>query len=402
MANRASLTAVSCLFLVLALTGCGSSARTDAGGRGHPDRAPAGSPGSPGSPASRLPSDQGPFAGSSWRPQTIPVGSLLHDDGSRLWAYAPSGRRSLVWSHPRAPVYELAADAGGKTIAMVVGSSEIDGAYLYLLEPDGSVVPVRRVGGGWDIWAPIFAKAPTRPRGPTRIYWTEHSAGEFDPATDTPIMRTMTFDGRRVGPVGVPLLWGQAPWRLDGYPGNSTMSLTLFRRANVPTFHEVLRNDDLTSGGDDSSPTELGYWQEITNTGSETGVAWLLPDRYVVQVGKSAPGDGEIRRSSLVLYRVGCEFRGGETLWSGSAVDPGTFHAYPILAPDRGHVLVLRKVAGSAGKRRPTGWMSLDVRTGDLSPSPIRWSPGPWSAVRAPAEPSSGGPDCSGFDGTWP
>jgi hypothetical protein len=402
MSNRTWLIGVLCLTACVGLNGCTPVMPDVARPRAHQGGSPSGSLGPSRPEGIPLPEDQGPFGGLTWHPRAVGAGSLLHDDGSHLWAYRPTGIRSLIWSHPPASVYELAADVYGRTIAVVVGSRAIEGAYLYLLAPDGSVDAIRRVSNGWDIWVPIFAKAPTRPRGPTRIYWTEHSADGFDPATDTPIMRVMTLDGDRVKEVSVPLLWGQAPWRLDAYPGNSTMSLTLFRRSNVPTYHEVLRNEDLVSGGSDSSPTELGYWQQIANTDSEAGVAWLSPDTYVVQVGKSDSGDGAIGSSSLVLYRVGCEFEGGETLWSGSTIDPGTFHPYPLLAPDARHVLVLEQAPGRGTTPAAKGWASIDVGSGDLSPSPVHWAPGPWASVRAPAKATDEGPSCRGFEGTWP
>jgi hypothetical protein len=395
MSNRT--TRMWALALTLSLIGC--SATSSRGG----GVSPSGASGADGhsiaassSPKQTgIPSDQGPFAGLHWNPLSLRPGSLLHDDGRRLWTFSPGGARSLVWSHPRAAVYELAADVDARTIAMVVGSGRIQGAYLYLLQRDGSVKAIRRVSGGWDIWVPIFAKSPTDPHGPTRVYWTEHSPGLFDRGTDTPVMRTMTYDGSGVSPVRIPLLWGEAPWRLDSYPGNTTMSLTLFRRSNIPTFHQVLRNEDLISGGASSSDLQLGYWQQIADTDSEAGVAWLSPNRYVIQVGKSPRGDGAVPWSSLVAFEVGCEFAGGKTIWSGSMLDPGTFNAYSLLAPDPSHILALEQASGSGSTRVSHGWVSIDTRTGDLSRSHIRWSTGPWAAVRPAAPPTAEGPHCA-------
>ena len=43
----------------------------------------------------------------SWPAGSVPVGVLLHDDGTKLWVVPLDGRPRLLWTHPEAHVYEI-------------------------------------------------------------------------------------------------------------------------------------------------------------------------------------------------------------------------------------------------------------------------------------------------------
>lgn len=159
------------------------------------------------------------------------------------------GRPTVLWSHPLADVYRLAATPDGKELAMAVGAKNVDSTIIYLLGADGSVLTVRKTPTSWAVASMIFVPAPTDPKGPVRLYWTESSGGDaYDTGTNTFPMRVMTYDGSSV----------QSPVYLNTYPGNSTSSLMVFRLSDIPTRFQVLRNNDLISGATLSSPDDLG------------------------------------------------------------------------------------------------------------------------------------------------
>ncbi len=310
----------------------------------------------------------------------------------------------LIWSHPKFDTYMLAAAPGGSELA-IVGSAG-PSSFLYLLGPDRAVTAIREVRSGWDIWTPIFVHAPTDPGGPLRLYWVEHSDSLFDVGTATPLMRVMEYDGSSVHQVAVPLLWGEAPYAMDAYPGDTTSTLETFRTENIPTRHQILRNGDQLSGAKASSPTTWGYWAAVSDTDVDTGVAWLSPTEYVVGYGHSVQSESNVPSYSLKLFRVGCEYGGSHVLWSGSSLDAGVSGAaWRMLSPDPAHVLVLGRKAGAIGLKGKgsTPWLSIDVRTGGVARTQAMWSPvGAWAvvqkAVAAPSSPSS----CSGVHWTWP
>ena len=53
------------------------------------------------SEATPTPSPVGALSGLRWHPTPIAPGTLLHDDGQRLWAVPLHGSPSLLWSHPK-------------------------------------------------------------------------------------------------------------------------------------------------------------------------------------------------------------------------------------------------------------------------------------------------------------
>jgi hypothetical protein len=235
------------------------------------------------SEATPAPSPVGALSGLRWHPTPIAPGTLLHDDGQRLWAVPLHGSPRLLWSHPKQDVYMIASAPGGTELAIVGGPVVRNVSVLYLLGSDGSVTAVRETTGGWSIWTPIFVRAPNEPHGQIRLYWVEPSDGKFDLTTDTLLVRVMEYDPSGVHEVQVPLLWGTTPFEFSAYPGDTTSIRVAFRADNVPTRYEILRNADRTNGGTASSPTVWGYWHTITDTDVDTGVAWLSPDEYVVE-----------------------------------------------------------------------------------------------------------------------
>lgn len=351
------------------------------------------------------PGPVGPLSGLEWHPTPIAPGTLLHDDGQRLWAVPLQGPPEPRWTHPKQNVYMIASAPGGTEIAIVASPPAQNVSFLYLLGADGSVSTVRETTTGWSIWTPIFVRAPTEPQGEIRLYWVEHSDGEFDMTTDTPVMRVMEYDGTGVHEVRVPLLWGTAPFQLSAYPGDTTSTLVGFRRNNIPTRYQILRNADRTDGGSASSPTTWGYWDTITDTDVYTDVAWLSPDEYVVAYGHSHQQESNVPTYSLKLYRVGCEWAGSVTFWSGTTLDPGVSGAlWQMLSPDPEHVLVLSRQASQVVNtgHGETPWLLMDVRTGRMSRTDAMWSPtGAWTVVRAAERPSTGG-NCGGVHWAWP
>lgn len=360
--------------------------------------------GSPSPSSMPLPGDAGPLAGLRWPAPRLAPGTLLHDDTKHLSAVPQGGGQPrILWSHPAADVYRVAAGPDGRELALAVGnkSNGVDSTILYLLGADGSVLTVRETAPFWSVASMIFVPAPTHPKGPIRLYWTESSSGGTgNTGTSTFPMRVMTYDGSSVQRVDVPLLWSQSPRYLNAYPGNSTSSLMIFRLQDIPTRFEVLRNSDHISGATLSSPTTWGSWQTITDTGLDTQVAWLSPDDYVVGYGDSPHVESIIPSYALKMFRVGCEWAGSHTFWSGRSLDAGVAGAaWTMLSPDPTHVLVLGRDAASG----PTPWLSVDVNTGSITATAAMWTPeGAWTVVRSAEKPTSGHPSCSGVKWSWP
>ena len=176
------------------------------------------------------------------------------------------GQPRILWSYPKADVYSVAASPDGKEPALAVGVTDhsgINSTVIYLLGDHGSVLALRQTAQYWSVGSMVFVHAPTDPNGPIRLYWTESSDASFDATTDTFEMDVMTYDGSTVQHVSVPLLWGQSPALLDAYPGNSTSTLMAWRRENIPTRYQVLRNNDMNAAATLSSPTTWGYWETI-------------------------------------------------------------------------------------------------------------------------------------------
>ncbi len=352
-----------------------------------------------------LPEPAGPLGGLHWPAPSLQPGTLLHDDKVHLSAVPLSdGQPQVLWSHPEADVYRFAASPDGRELALAVGirsPSGVNSTVIYLLGDDGSVLTVRRTPGYWSVASMVFVRAPTDLKGPVRLYWTEASDGsKFDMTTDSYPTRVMSYDGSTVQRVDVPMPWGQSALLLDAYPGNSTSTLMAFRRDNIPTRYQVLRNNDMSAGATLSSPTTWGYWETIVDTDLPTQVAWLSPDEYVVGYGHSIHTESNIPSYSLKRFRVGCEWAGSNTFWSGSNLDAGVTDAiWRMLAPDPTHVLVL----GRALSTGSTPWLSVDVNTGKVTRTSAVWTPeGAWTVVRSAEKPTNGIHSCGGVKWSWP
>ncbi|GIU98831.1 MAG: hypothetical protein KatS3mg014_0447 [Actinomycetota bacterium] len=139
---------------------------------------PAGST-SPRPSAEPLPEPLGPLAGLTWPAGSVPEDVLLHDDGRRLWAVPLEGEPELLWEHPAAHVYEIAAGPGGRELAysveLPVRRARDPSYVLYLLRRDGKIETVDVVddfvvyrGTAID-WGYAEAPWPLLPGGPDRV-----------------------------------------------------------------------------------------------------------------------------------------------------------------------------------------------------------------------------------------
>jgi hypothetical protein len=349
-----------------------------------------------------LPDPTGPLAGVRWPAGSVHPGDLLRDDGRRLWVVPLSGRPRPVWTHPNIDVYEIAAGPDGTSLAFsVVYRGKL--GILYLLEPDGSILTADVVGDYRVPETPVFVRAPTRPRGPIDLYWIRLSQ-DFDAGHARFTSQMMMLDERGRHAVAVPLRFGESVYQLSAYPGSPTSSLSLFRREDVPTRYEILRNDDINRGAALSSPTLLGYWISAANTDVASGVAWLTPRDYVVGVGQRwAYPTYALKRS-----RVFCEYRGSHPIHRGATIDVTyTEVQWMMLAQDASHVLVIGRRAATAifrQRRQPAPWLLVDTNTGRITRTEAIWDPhSAWTVVR-PAVPARLGidPRCDGTRWTYP
>jgi hypothetical protein len=285
-----------------------------------------------------------------------------------------------------------------------VGESHGPASTLWLLASDGSVRRIDAMTGDSWIESPVFVRAPTDFHGPVRLYWLRDSA-DFDVSTYRDPSRVMTLDGNgRPVPVTVPLRVGEYIYHLDAYPGAPTNTLTLFRRADVPSRYAVLRNDDFGDHPTSSSPTLWGYWEETANTDAASWVAWLTPRQYVIAVGH----EESYPYLSIRLNRWGCDYKGSIPVYEGRRVDAGYAEAqWQMLALDDHRVLVIgnrdaARIAFSGAKSAP--WYVLDVRDGSLTPTHARWYPDTgWTTVRPDWSISNQRvSDCGGGGWVWP
>jgi hypothetical protein len=355
----------------------------------------------------------GPLAGLTWPAASVPVGLLLHDDGRRLWAVPLNGRPKLLWEHPRAHVYEIAAGPDGDQLAysvMLPGrTADAPSFVLYLLDSDGSVRTVDVVRNYLSIETPVFLRAPTDLDGPVRLYWIR-GGQEVSTATGRPQGQVMVLGPQGPLRVTVPVRYEEAPFEIHGYPGGSwTFSLTLSRNNDVPTRLEILMNDDVSGSAGNASLTLWGDMERPVNTDIFTGVAWITPTEYVIPVAQRAYPDDY----SLRLFRVGCEYLGSHVVYRGTGIDWGyAEYPWPILPGGEDRVLVIgaseaRRVV--AGKAKTAPWLAVDVITGKIVRTQAMWSPpgklsGWWTFVQ-PAEkvPSpTKAPDCSDVTWTYP
>lgn len=389
-------------------------------GAGNEGRTPGPTPTAPGTATSPpatpisegMPEPLGPLADLTWPAGSVPQNVLLDDDGRRLWAVPLEGERELLWEHPPARVYEIAAAPGGRELAYSVElparRAEDPSYVLYLLRRDGTIQTVDVVDRWRSIESPIFLQPPTDLEGPVRLYWIRMSQ-DVSLQTGRLGSQVMVLGDEGPLPVEVPLRYMEAPWAIHGYPGSWLFQLTLFRTDDVPTRLEILENFDAYLAAQDASLTLWADLEGAVNTDIFTGVAWITPLEYVIPVAH----EFYPRKYSLRLFRFNCESFGSHVVYRGTDIDWGYAEApWPLLpgGPDRVLVLLaddVRRV--TSGRARTAPWYAVDVSTGEFTRTDARWSPpgklrGWWTFVQPPShlEPPTTSPDCSDLTWTWP
>ncbi|MEX2276069.1 MAG: hypothetical protein WEA10_10975 [Actinomycetota bacterium] len=351
--------------------------------------------------------ESGPFDGLRWSGRPVETGSLLHDDGARLWSIDLSGRRRLVWRHPEARVVQLAASEGGRRLAIGLAATDPrinvsdTSAFLYSLDPDGRVRLVDVVDDFRSLDTPLFLRPPTESTETTeRLYWLRVGEGVgSDGRIQTQVMVESAAGPR---PVRVPLRFTEGVVDIDAYPGSDTFTLSLFRQNDVPTRFEILRNDD-RSGSADASVTLWGTNESRAQTDVPIGVAWVSPTDYVVPVAHEFfPDDYALR-----LFRTTCESEGSARVYRGTAIDWGFAETpWRLLPAGPHHVLVLgAHDVRSVFEGRATGifWRLLDLRTGRIASTRIAWNVDEqaWAWVVEPGD-RLPEPGCGDTRWTWP
>jgi hypothetical protein len=374
------LAAAAAIALVLAAAACGGHAHHAA--QRAPTQASAGLP---------LPAAAGPLgAVAHWRGGRVPVGTLLLDDGRRLWSVALDGTRRLLWTHPRLDPTGVAAGPGGNGVALageaVQGSAAT--GFLYLLGADGSVKTVDVARNGGTISGPQFLRAPTQPTGPVRLYWIhELDASQFRQTRPWDWKQVWLLDGTVRRRVTVHLRLDEYPYELHGYAGSPLFSLTTFRRDNSPTRDEVMFDND-SSGMAFSSLVSLGHFNPLVNTDLAGSVAWTGPRDAVVEVVQLGDPSGY----QLRLYRVGCQYDGFHLVHMRSGIDFPSSRVWQLLPGGPHSVLVV----GRGGDV----WTSIDVRSGRAAPTRVAFAVGAWAFVQPPVDTASlvgGNPGCSAY-----
>jgi hypothetical protein len=353
-------------------------------------------------PGSALPDDEGPLAGLQWPGTSPEARTLIHDDGTHLSQVNLDGERKILWEHPAAGSYAIAASSGGEKIAFVVyiggRRSEDVSAVLYELTSDGRVRTIDVVRDFSTIATPIYLRPPSDWESAEKLYWVrlnDESEGAWAES------EVMVLDGDRVRAVSVQLRDGELPFAIHGFPGAATFSLTLQRQNNVPTRLEILRNMDFVNPG--LVLTQWRYFESRAQTEIFTGVAWLSPTQYVIPVGH----EFYFEKRSLRLFKIGCEYFGSSKVEGGWKVDRGNDISWDLLPVGAHRVLVLMAEEVSAlvqGERDQVPWHVLDVRDGTTRASPFRWQEGPWSWV-APitnVDPQARERRCEQRAFTWP
>jgi hypothetical protein len=350
------------------------------------------------------PGDVGPLAGETWPAGSVPIRTLLFDDGRNLWAYKLSGERTRLWRHPKAKVDEIVASPDGEELAMSVLLPARRGrdlsAVLYHLKNDGSVNAVDAVRRFMTLESPNFLTPPTRLSASPRLYWLRFgdridNRGRLDTSV-------MTSFHSGLKEVGVPLRFAEAVFAIDGYPGAAVFSLSLFRQNNVPTRLDVLVNNDY-SRSTESGLTLWGNNEHRADTDVLLGTAWLSPSDYVIPM----MNETHRREYSLRLFRKYCEAFGSYVIYKGPEIDIGSSRVWwPLLPAGPRKVLVLgredvKEILRRRSKTAP--WFSVDVETGAIEPTAVEWEAGAWTWVseKVPVNPRKQ-TKCSEFRWTWP
>ncbi len=367
----------------------------------------------PSEAAPSMPEPVGPLAGLTWPAGSVPENVLLHDDGRRLWAVPLQGRPELLWEHPPARVYLIAAGPGGDQLAYSVelpARRARDPSYvLYLLDRDGSVKTVDVTSEWRSIESPVFLQPPTDLEGPVRLYWIRMGQ-EISVETGRLDSQVMVLGDEGPLPVELTLRHEEAPFAIHGYAGSWLFDLALFRTNNVPTRLEILQVIDWAHGPEyEASLTEWGDLERPVNTDVFVGVAWVSPLEYVVPVADELyPADYSLR-----LFRFNCDYLGSHVVYRGTTIDWGyAEQPWPLLpgGPDRVLVLLAEDVERvAAGEAEGAPWYAVDIATGRFTRTHAWWTPpgellGWWTFVQPPAEmdPPTTGPDCSDLTWTYP
>jgi hypothetical protein len=330
----------------------------------------------------------GPFDGLTWPGGTIPVDTLLFDDGAALSSVTLDGIVTVVWDHPDVPVLSVAAGPGGAGVAIAVNlavddESEI-AAVLYLLNPDGTIDTVDAVDGFRTLDSPVFIRPPTQPDTPARLYWVRSGLG-MDAFTGRLLNDVMV--ATLVGPrqVAVPLRDHEGVLAVQSYPGAASFTVSLIRHGDRPTRIEILRNWDFFASSYDASLLLWSDNEPLANTDLSTDAAWLTPNTYVVPVSDESIGD--LRQ--LRLFRVGCESDGGRDFYQDREMHYAD-SPWPLLPGGPDQVLILTTDAEQRLFDDPDAtvfWTTVNIDTGTLKPTAAQWRPGAWAWV-SPADPA--------------
>lgn len=329
---------------------------------------------------------------------------LLHDDQRKLLAITLEGQRKALWKHPKMYVVAIAVSPDRRRLALSVNLPARRGrqpsSALYLLESDGSIKTVDVVRGFRVIDSPVFLRSPTKFERPPKLYWIRSGETVDDQGRLDGEPMVLTKDGPR--PVEVPLRYAEAVYDLHGYSGAGTFSLSLFRKNNVPTRLEILKNEDF-SQTTDASVTLWGNNESRANTDIFVGVAWVSPTDYVIPVAKH----GYFDDYSLRLFSAGCEHLGSHILYEGSEIDIGYQEvSWRILPGGSDQVLVIGAEDAKAifeGTADSAPWIAVHIPDGAMSRPGARFEPGAWAWVSESMKASPGDDvKCRGFDWTWP
>ncbi len=294
--------------------------------------------------------------GSHWPATAVAPGTLLYDDGTRLWGYRLDGRRRLLWLHPKLRVVTVAASPIGHELGYVAGSGNRQAVYD--LRPDGRITTLY---AGQLYQQPVFLRPPGNRAAQPRWFFTTSDSGArrlwMQTSPDTSAA------------VAVQLHGGETPDVATGYPGSANSELTVLRQVGPPTF-EMLYDQDMGLRGD------VLHWSRFLSIGQSDGdfpPAWLTPRSVLVASAAAAAAYATVRLWSL------CPAPTSRTVTRYRIVhDPGDGAILgALLALDDGRALVVTA-------SHPDVWSVLSVASGSITPTPLPLGrgPGSWTVVR--------------------
>jgi hypothetical protein len=295
--------------------------------------------------------------GSHWPVTSIAPGTLLYDDGTRLWGYRLDGRRRLLWLHPKVREVTIAASPLGRELGYVAGSGTQQ--VVYDLRPDGRITTLY---AGQLYQQPVFLRPPGNRAAQPRWFFTTSDSGD----------RRLWMQTSRdtSAEVAVQLHGGETPDVATGYPGSANSELTVVRQVQPPTF-EMLYDQDMGFGGD------ALHWSRFLSIGQSDGdfpPAWLTPRSVLVASAGVYATYATVRLWSLCpapTSRAVTRYRIVHDQGDGAIL--GAF-----LALDDGRVLVVTA-------SHPKVWSVLSVASGSITPTPLPLGrgPGSWTVVRS-------------------